>query len=78
MHRLIILGFVVGITLFFSSCDQKSTPSKQSTYSGEAVIVRDNMGRLIREEANGYITIYEYPTHGDRRIPSSRKTFRAK
>lgn len=73
MYRLIILGLVMGATLVFSGCDQQA---KQSTYSGEAVIEMDNMGRIIRKHENGFITTYEYPTDGDRRIPISSKTVR--
>lgn len=73
MYRLIILGLVVGATLVLSGCDQQANQSKSS---GESVIVRDNMGRIIRKHENDFITTYEYPHHGDRRIPTSSKTVR--
>ena len=69
----LVLGIAVGITLVLSGCDQQP---RQSTYSKEYVVVKDNMGRTVREHRDGYVTIYKYPTEGDRRIPKSVVTVR--
>ena len=37
------------------------------------MVVKDYMGRVIRIHKNGFVTTYEYPTSGDRRIPISSK-----
>ncbi len=55
------------------SSTSSSSPSK---HSGEAMVVKDYMGRVIRIHKNGFVTTYEYPTSGDRRIPISSKTVR--
>ncbi len=87
--RNVAVGLVVGASLFSFGCDQKEaskTLSLQeamevqrgypSRFSGEATIIRDNMGRIVRKHENGFVTTYEYPTTGDRRLPISSKTVR--
>ena len=87
--RNVAVGLVVGASLFSFGCDQKEAsktlsleeamevergyPSKSS---GEAIIIRDHMGRVVRKHENGFVTTYEYPTRGDRRLPIASRTVR--